>query len=180
VVRVNDRGPFDGNGLIELSARAADVIGVQPGRSANVRVRYLGPAPVAANSAPVQQQQSAPSGSAPSQNRPTSTPVPSVETELAGGRSAPVTQTAVYTAQPAPAVDGYYVQLGSFSNIGNAQGLHAKVAATSSVKIVPVRVNGSDFFRVMAGPVSNRQDADLLRSYIANQGIADGVVINPS
>ena len=172
VVRVNDRGPFEGNGLIELSERAADVIGMRRGQPANVRVRYLGPAPVTEASAPVQRPASQPERDVPAlaPNRP-------IVPELAGGRPQAVApQTAVYNTSE---TGGYYVQLGSFSNIANAQGLHAKVAATANVNIVPVRVNGADFFRVMAGPVVNSQDAELLRSYIANQGIADGVVVNP-
>ena len=179
VVRVNDRGPFEGNGLIELSERAADVIGMRRGQPANVRVRYLGPAPVAEASAPVQRPANA--SSQPERDGPAFVPGGSVVPELAGGRPQSIApQTAAYDSRSSVVETGsYYVQLGSFSNIGNAQGLHAKVASTANVNIVPVRVNGADFFRVMAGPVGNSQDAELLRSYIANQGIADGVVVNP-
>ena len=182
VVRVNDRGPFDGGGLIELSTRAADVIGLRAGQSANVRVRYLGPAPVAQSAAP-QPETPAPvrpePDARPASNQPTS-PRP-VQPELAGGPAPSITpQTALYPASRDVASGAdYYVQLGSFSNIANAQNLNAKIAGAASVQIVPVRVNGADFFRVMAGPVANAQDADLLRAYLANQGIADGIVINP-
>ncbi|MEO9970084.1 MAG: septal ring lytic transglycosylase RlpA family protein [Hyphomonadaceae bacterium] len=179
VVRVNDRGPFDNNGLIELSPRAANVVGVRGGQAANVRVRYLGPAPVAQTVTPVSNTQQAPAQTAPNTERPPLAPFPKVTPELAGGRPAAIApRTAQYNGQQtAPQTGEFYVQLGSFSNIGNAQALHTKVAATSNVEITPVRVNGADYFRVMAGPVGNRNDADLLRSYIANQGIADGMVV---
>jgi len=45
-VRVNDRGPFVGNRLIDLSREAARQLGYDRAGLANVRVRYVGPAPL--------------------------------------------------------------------------------------------------------------------------------------
>jgi rare lipoprotein A len=44
VVRVNDRGPFVDNRIIDLSREAAHQLGYDRAGLANVRVRYLGPA----------------------------------------------------------------------------------------------------------------------------------------
>lgn len=46
VVRVNDRGPFHSNRMIDISRRAADVIGVRRAGIGRVKVDYVGPAPV--------------------------------------------------------------------------------------------------------------------------------------
>mgnify|MGYP001605962198 CR=1 FL=1 len=46
-VRVNDRGPFVGNRIIDLSHAAARELGYDRAGLAHVRVRYLGPAPLA-------------------------------------------------------------------------------------------------------------------------------------
>jgi rare lipoprotein A len=46
VVRVNDRGPFVGNRIIDLSHEAARQLGYDRAGLANVRVRYVGPAPL--------------------------------------------------------------------------------------------------------------------------------------
>ena len=46
VVRVNDRGPFHSNRLIDISRRTAEVIGVRSAGIARVKVEYVGPAPV--------------------------------------------------------------------------------------------------------------------------------------
>ena len=43
VVRVNDRGPFVGNRIIDLSQEAARQLGYENSGLARVRVRYLGP-----------------------------------------------------------------------------------------------------------------------------------------
>jgi rare lipoprotein A len=42
---VNDRGPFQGGRLIDVSRRTAEVLGFEPQGEARVHVRYLGPAP---------------------------------------------------------------------------------------------------------------------------------------
>jgi rare lipoprotein A len=46
-VRVNDRGPFVGGRLIDLSRAAAAELGYERAGTAHVRVRYVGPAPLA-------------------------------------------------------------------------------------------------------------------------------------
>jgi rare lipoprotein A len=46
VVRVNDRGPFVDNRIIDLSREAAVQLGFHRQGLANVRVRYVGPAPL--------------------------------------------------------------------------------------------------------------------------------------
>ena len=44
VVRVNDRGPFAHNRLIDVSSRVADILGFKRQGTARVRVDYVGPA----------------------------------------------------------------------------------------------------------------------------------------
>ncbi|WP_173931778.1 septal ring lytic transglycosylase RlpA family protein [Chelativorans sp. Marseille-P2723] len=46
LVRVNDRGPFVRNRVIDLSKRAAELLGYKHAGVANVRVEYVGPAPL--------------------------------------------------------------------------------------------------------------------------------------
>lgn len=49
IVRVNDRGPYARNRLIDLSQRAAQLLGYHRGGLANVKVDYVGPAPAKAD-----------------------------------------------------------------------------------------------------------------------------------
>ncbi len=44
IVRVNDRGPFHSNRVLDMSQRAADMLGVKRAGVAKVRVEYVGPA----------------------------------------------------------------------------------------------------------------------------------------
>lgn len=46
IVRINDRGPFSYERTIDLSRRAAEVLGFQQQGTADVRVQYIGPAPL--------------------------------------------------------------------------------------------------------------------------------------
>ncbi|MCD7061013.1 septal ring lytic transglycosylase RlpA family protein [Pelagibacterium sp. HS1C4-1] len=46
IVRVNDRGPFAHNRVIDLSRRTAEVLGFIDNGIADVRVQYVGPAPL--------------------------------------------------------------------------------------------------------------------------------------
>jgi rare lipoprotein A len=46
IVRVNDRGPYHANREIDLSSRAADLLGFRGRGIARVRVEYVGPAPL--------------------------------------------------------------------------------------------------------------------------------------
>jgi len=49
IVRVNDRGPYAHNRLIDLSQRAAQLLGYHRGGLASVKVDYVGPAPAKTN-----------------------------------------------------------------------------------------------------------------------------------
>ncbi len=46
VVRINDRGPFVGPRIIDLSKQSASALGFKRQGTATVRVQYIGPAPL--------------------------------------------------------------------------------------------------------------------------------------
>ena len=46
IVRVNDRGPYHANREIDVSAKAAELLGFRNNGTARVRVEYVGPAPL--------------------------------------------------------------------------------------------------------------------------------------
>jgi rare lipoprotein A len=60
VVRVNDRGPFVGGRIIDLSHAAAQELGYAEKGLAKVRVRYVGPAPLAGPDAGVRYADASP------------------------------------------------------------------------------------------------------------------------
>ena len=66
VVRVNDRGPFVGGRVIDLSRAAATELGYDRAGTAHVRVKYVGPAPLAGPEAGVRYAKASPPAYSPS------------------------------------------------------------------------------------------------------------------
>ena len=173
VVRVNDRGPFDGKRVLELSPRAASVLGVQKGGSAAVRIRYLGPAPVQQNpetyaSTQIEDEALPPVTTA---QAPVTTPVRVQATPTT--RPAPVRVANLSVGSAAP-TGNIFIQAGAFSDIANAQRLTTNIGGGLPVKIEEARVNGGDFFRVLVGPFPNRDMAERQRQDLSHAGIVDG------
>lgn len=71
----------------------------------------------------------------------------------------------------------FFVQAGSFSNIRNAQRLSQGLDLGLPVEITQVRVNNSDFFRVMVGPFDSRSQAQIHRDQLDSAGIANGYIL---
>jgi rare lipoprotein A len=175
VVRVNDRGPFTGDRVIDLSARAAELLDFKAQGTTDVRVRFIGPAPAtplvtAANLAP------APSGGAP---RPvTRTTVPRTPTAQAASAStaspprgtpaaaAPASQprreangTGTTQSAAAPRSNAATtpvarqgtrtVQLGAFASRANAERAQREARDRGSVSIEETNANGRRMFRVI-------------------------------
>ena len=167
VVRVNDRGPIDGSGLIEVSERAASVLGFNKTGQANVRVRYLGEAPaLSSKPKPVKEQ-------------PVQTVSPATKVPLFA--QTPKQRPSVAPPSYTNNTGQFMVQFASFTDISNAQRLHASLGTkVGNLGIVPAQVNGTDYFRVVSGPLDNRKAAEQLRDRLANQGVGRGLVIAAS
>ena len=141
VVRVNDRGPFLHNRVIDLSYAAADRIGIAQKGSGEVEVEAILPsaAPTVAASAPLPPV-TAPESTATSAARPPVETAPTVPVATLDG--------------------GYVVQLGAFASYANAQNFVAHVSnqiAPLGVEPGVRQVNG--LFRVYLGPYPARDDA---------------------
>jgi len=149
VVRVNDRGPFLHNRVIDLSYAAANKIGIVQKGSGDVEVEAIIPIETAATSvaAPLPPVAAAPA--------PASTAISSTVATPAGAPAA---------ESPAPPVaateSGFVVQLAAFASNANADNFVARLAPSiASVGVEPKvrQVNG--LFRVFVGPYSSRDEA---------------------
>lgn len=179
IVRVNDRGPFVGERLIDLSRGAASALGFQDAGQARVHVRYLGPAPrrVNADGTPAPASTQVP-GAAPARDaeegpRSLLPHQQAVETtELAGG---PMDQRPAYAA-PSP-LGSYFVQVGAYSDPANAHRVRDAVAAAGPVVLdVRTTASGAELFRVRVGPWGSREEADAARHILTSLGYGDSVV----
>lgn len=92
VVRVNDRGPFVGDRIIDLSREAARQLGSDRAGLARVRVRYIGPAPLVG---PAEGYRVASSGPLPTRRGASAAgPVSTGAAAMAGAGSDPVLELA--------------------------------------------------------------------------------------
>ena len=150
VVRLNDRGPFVDDRIIDLSKAAGAKLDMHAKGTAKVRVQYVGPAPAMGGGAVLDVQPQRISAA------PVALP-PLVK---------PVTVVAQPVVQPA---DGqFFVQAASFADLGNAHAMRDRLAPTGRVSIEATTVNGSEFYRVMVGPWGSRDQADAARKLLGN------------
>jgi rare lipoprotein A len=201
-VRVNDRGPFAGDRIIDLSHEAARQLGFERQGLARVRVRYVGPAPLLGPDAGVRIARAAPRpGPMPTGGDPVrlaSAQPPPRTTAVADALAAPA-ESATFTSGPAPAgarqlqilpaMPGkaqpsaqriYRVQAGAFSEEGRARRVAARLAALGSAAVEAMHRNGTTLYRVVLPGTSNAIEAYDLRDRVAEAGFADAVVIGPS
>jgi len=141
VVRVNDRGPFLHDRVIDLSYAAATKLGIAQKGSGEVDVEAIIPnaTVVQAASAPLPQVVDAP---------------------IAKPAAGTLAAEASSSVPVASAEGGYVVQLGAFSTFSNAQNFVARLAnqiAPIGVEAKIRQVNG--LFRVFIGPYAMRDEA---------------------
>lgn len=191
VVRVNDRGPFEDGANLQLSRKAAEALGMTAAGKGTVELRYLSPAPVLA-SKPVSQftAPEAPAtlpASQPANLQMASAEMPAEDELLGGGPAASSSSPRLMSMTVAPkaasiiapaAAGDMFVQLASFSDIGNAEALLRQVEGSLPVEIVPARVNGADFFRVRVGPFQDHASAEQVRASLSADGTADGRIVS--
>ncbi|MEH6404960.1 MAG: septal ring lytic transglycosylase RlpA family protein [Sneathiella sp.] len=196
VVTVNDRGPFVHGRIIDLSRRAAQLLGVVRKGTAKVRVevaqpsnkkgvRFLAKAQTSdkernmVTAAPKQSVQSA--SLAPPENA-KAAPSPEVTALPTPVEPAPLAQTSsaspsnVVSLEPVGEAE-IYIQAGAFVDFDNANKLSAQLSPLGAAKVNQVLVNGQDFYRVRLGPVYNVADADLLLSKLINSGHTEARII---
>ena len=196
VVTVNDRGPFVHGRIIDLSRRAAQLLGVVRKGTAKVRVEiaqpsnkdvlFLAKAETSeeernmVTAAPNEKVQSASLAPPENSNAAPSTEVealPSpVETAPLEQQSNQTVQKTVVSVQPVGAAE-IYIQAGAFVDFANANKLSAQLSPLGAAKVNQVLVNGQDFYRVRLGPVYNVEDADLLLSKLINSGHIEARII---
>ncbi len=178
VVRVNDRGPFVGTRIMDLSRAAADRLGYRRKGKARVKVEYLGPAPLGDDRTLLAKL-----------NRVKDSPK-SVLVAAIHGRSVPVSSGApvmVARADTTPrprayAADtvrdaAYFVQVASFADPGRAEALRRQMADYGPARVVPADVNGMRYWRVRLGPFPNPDAADVAQRAVADAGIYDARII---
>jgi rare lipoprotein A len=158
IVRVNDRGPFLHNRLIDLSYAAASKLGIAGTGTGLVEVEAVEP------------------GTAQAANEPPAAPERKPLVEV------------LPPAQAAPAPAGkpkLFVQAGAFAQWDNAETLRTRLERggvrpifTQSV-LVPLQPGApaQRIYRVRVGPVANVEAADQVTRTLAGHGVANATIV---
>lgn len=190
ILRVNDRGPFKRGREIDLSRRAAEILGFKDKGTAKVRVQYVGPAPLydkdgvkvlgkkavasffskapkteerfrAVNAAPVSPVTISPMGK-------------KEDTYQTKGRvSIPLMRNQI-------AIDPegrFFVQAGAFSDRNNAYLMHKRLEGFPGLELYAAEKNGTKLWRVLLGPFGERGMAEKLLHLILEQGHHDAFIM---
>jgi len=164
VVRVNDRGPFIGERLIDLSYAAAHRIGVAVAGSALVDVESVLPGQrpaeaVASTPAPETPPAPAVASVAPEPEI-VAIPLPVATPAAAPPASAPVPSIPAPQLPVAGIAGGVYLQLGAFGSKGNAESYltRLKLELGGLAQALHI-VDGGGLHRVHAGPYASEAEA---------------------
>lgn len=205
-LKVNDRGPFAHNRIIDVSRRAAQLLGFEQQGTARVRVEIMADesrqmAMLSGAATPVAAQTAIVAPSAASSPQVTAAPAGTVTTETLAppGQSAQGNRTVVAKAVPEPVVgkasiaagpkpDGkvtvvpvrrtaMFVQAGAFANAANANRLRTKLASFGRSQVIPAVVGSQKFYRVRVGPIANLTQADAMLARIVAAGHPEARII---
>ncbi len=194
-IRINDRGPYAHGRIIDLSRRAAQLLGFEKQGTARVRVKVLANESRVAAAGLQSQTDLAKNGSPITVD---SLPKPKVSSEQLPVIGEPATQplnapppvdpnmqvasvsptqlgtspTEIVTIEPVSATN-VYIQAGAFANFENANRVRARLINVGPIKISPVLVNGVDLFRVRVGPMASIEDADQMLERVIEAGYTD-------
>lgn len=152
-VRLNDRGPFVAGRMLDLSRRAAEELGFIGAGTANVRVRYLGPAEPAAPA------------------------IPSVTLASARTPAAVAAVSAPLLSSVTPVATGRFVQAGAFADAANAERARERVAGIGPTQVAAATINGARMYRVLLGPWSDEAEAAAKAQEAAARGLPGARVV---
>jgi rare lipoprotein A len=152
IVRINDRGPFVDDRIIDLSRKSADALGFRRKGTAPVRVQYIGPAPLDDQGAHLAAMNDELRRGTPLNRMiaAAASPDSGAQPEVEMAASAP-------RWTPAPVREGddpaYFIQVGAFSSIGNAERARTNLSDLGSVQVTAVSTGVKTLYRVTLGPL---------------------------
>ena len=175
-VRVNDRGPFIDDRVIDLSQAAARKLGYESSGLAPVRVEFVGLATDATGEAPVPTVVARAAPPAPAAPPP---PVRLVapKLEVPPGHEVQVAALAGPQFPRACAAGPLLVQIGAFGETDQVRIAEAAVEGLAPVQVEPAFVGAHAVARVRLGPVADSVAADRLLAKAVALGYTDAFLV---
>jgi rare lipoprotein A len=181
VVRVNDRGPFVDTRVMDLSKRAADVLGYRNKGTARVRVRLIGPAPLRDSNAHMMAMNDAMNNGASLQQIASMSGSENVQVAAAPKRKIIVDepiQQAEYVSPDVPAAaGGYVVRVAIFHSLENANTAYQDLAGFGPTQIIKAVGANGPLYRLQMGPLDNERDAQAALQTAISSGYEDARIV---
>jgi rare lipoprotein A len=189
VVRVNDRGPFANDRIIDLSRRSADALGFRQRSTAVVRVTYLGRAPLNGDDSYERRYLAGQSFMQMAENRasrPAARPkIVSLAEEMESqGAKAWRLGTPAATSAAAQATGsiattgGFLIQAGMFKVQENVDKARAALGGIAPVEVTQVEFRGEMLSRVRVGPFPDKKAARTALSKVTKAGYRGAKIVN--
>ena len=186
IVRINDRGPFLSSRIIDLSYTAALKLGYLGSGSSELEVERLLPEEIARLSKEKIEKLARPEQSVPTpevlaaaaatmEASPATTPSPVI---VSANNTAEVQQPVVSPpATTGTVAPGFYLQLGSYSQLANADAARGRLQQ-GSVTLPPVEVvEYGLFYRLYSGPFATRAEAAAAATRLQEAGAFKPLVV---
>jgi len=169
VVRVNDRGPFSGGRIIDLSEKAASILGFKAQGTTKVKIEVLGSdsehlaqlAQAGASSDEMEAYMLARFG-----------PEGTGDAAVQMAAAAPARARSI----PSTATRGIFVQAGAFSDRVNADRLRARLSQYGRALVDSVDKSGNRLYRVRIGPFGSVDTAGTMLARLVDEGHAGAQV----
>lgn len=169
VLRVNDRGPYAKNRIIDISKRGAQLLGFQTKGTAKVRVELLEKESKELKAALTGEKVEPVKVAAKK-----TTPIKKMEFS----EFEPLRLDNPYNAAGGVAAEkNYFVQAGSFVKHDAAEELSSKLSKFGNANVAKADVDGNRFYRVRIGPFSYAEEAEVTLAKVKNFGIYNAKVV---
>ncbi len=178
VLRVNDRGPYAKNRIIDISKRGAQLLGYQTQGTAKVRVELLEDKSKELKAAllnePMPSRYETPVKAASyAQN----IAIPSKQIEVYRATDKPVSYQGAQNTTTTGSGKSYFVQAGAFSKQNSAHDLSQKLTQFGKTNVSSVDVGGKTLYRVRLGPFNHPEEAEVTLAKVRNYGIQNASMI---
>lgn len=178
-LRVNDRGPFANNRILDLSKEAARRLGTQDAGVAKVRVRYVGKARIEDAIVRVGEKEKGQALYAEAQRAPLLKPEPDpylpgeAEVILADLDVSVLDGVQLVRSQP----QEYFVQVGAFSSSANAHKAASALPAGNPIALQKLDRPGGALTLVRLGPFVHSLAAQQALDDAKSRGFTDAVIV---
>lgn len=171
-IKVNDRGPYARDRILDLSSAAADVLGIKQKGTARVKVeilpeesKHLKELAIASQNTDIYPA----NVEYPTKQVQEPAPIPTIiEME-------PVEPQ---TTMPSSAVNGdYFVQVAAYYTYDKAEAMKDKLSHLGTVKIFKAVANGNTLYKVRLGEFKTKEEAERAQRLVIDAGISDARII---